>query len=419
MYYFNEKLFKKIPSVLGLTQKDFSQKAFGSIHKYTRRVESLEYFPFQELVDICNIFHISLTSFITSSPKESISLDSEIYVIPDSIYLPISFYCENIRRIYGKSGLVKGLQRTDIARDFNVTAATVSNWSIPGKSFISVSDTIGLCNRYGIDLEFFATDPNQPLPLADKEEEPLDLTPKVWAELTELRNTERNLRNKVEYLTYENAHLKLSLNPAGCVMEPQLGYEKSIEKGRLWIANWKLLTGLHTVLGISRKQMLEECGLKNTSACYNEGDLTISALVKLCNRWKISTRHFFQRDTGVTPILYTNEFYVSHEWTPVIFHPEYIGDLYGKNSLTGLNKEELAQTEALSEWKIRAWSHPDSPMRITDLLRICNELNVTPSCFITDKNRTEISYPMTFVEFLIEENRALRQKLLRMERKKH
>lgn len=422
MYFFSEELFKNLPLILGLSQKDFSKKAFGSIHKYTRRLDSLDYFPFQELVDLCNAFHISLTSFISTSSSQSASLDSKMYVIPENIYLPITFNYENIRHIYGKNGLVKGLQRTDIARDFGVSGVTVSNWSTPGKSFVSIGEVLGLCNKYGIDLEFFVVDPNKPLPTADKEEDQLELTPKIWAELTELRNAEKELRSKVEFLTHENTQLKLTMhNNEYHVMEPLAGYNQEktgSRKGRQWIAHWQLLCSLHTVLGISRKKMLEECGLKNTAACFNEGDMTLSALVKICNRWKISTRHFFLRDTGISPVLYTGDFYFSDQWTPVVFHPEHISDLYGKNSLTGLNKEELAETESLSEWKIRAWAQPNSPMRISDLLNICNELDVTPSCFITDKNRTEISYPMTYVEFLIEENRALRQKLLRMERKK-
>ena len=57
-------------------------------------------------------------------------------------------------------------------------------------------------------------------------------------------------------------------------------------------------------------------------------------------------------------------------------------------------------------------------MNIGDMLELCNSLDLTPSCFITDRNRTNLSYRVTMTEFLLEENRLLRRKIMRMKKKK-
>lgn len=56
-------------------------------------------------------------------------------------------------------------------------------------------------------------------------------------------------------------------------------------------------------------------------------------------------------------------------------------------------------------------------MRLSDLVDLCNTFDLTPSCFIEDKNRTELSYNVTYTEMLLEENRSLRQQILRLKEK--
>ena len=49
-------------------------------------------------------------------------------------------------------------------------------------------------------------------------------------------------------------------------------------------------------------------------------------------------------------------------------------------------------------------------------MRLCNLLDITPSCFITDPNCPELGYPVTMNELLLEENRLLRLQMLKMKR---
>ena len=183
---------------------------------------------------------------------------------------------------------------------------------------------------------------------------------------------------------------------------------------RKWTVNWNLLQNLTDILHITDKELIQSAGLTNYTVSFRDGDIPVTALVKLCNRWQLSTRHFFIRNNGVQPPLYQYSYYRSDDWKTVVFHPEHINDLFGKDALTNLNRTEIAELNGVSEASIKAWRKPDSSMRLSDFIRLCNTLDVTPSCFITDDNRTELSYSMSYTEFLVEENRLLRQRILRL-----
>ena len=153
------------------------------------------------------------------------------------------------------------------------------------------------------------------------------------------------------------------------------------------------------------------------SELFIEGNMQITSLIKLCNKYHISTRHIFYRDNGIEPKINVYDYYRSENWKTIIFHPEYINDFFGKDSVTGKNRSELIKTMDLSEWKIRSWRKEKSTMRIKDMLDICNKLEVTPYCLITDLNRMDLSSGMTSAEILLEENRMLRQQVIRLKEK--
>lgn len=128
----------------------------------------------------------------------------------------------------------------------------------------------------------------------------------------------------------------------------------------------------------------------------------------------MSIHHFFMRYNETKPQIHKYSYYRSEKWKTVVFHSEYINDLFGQDALTNLNLSEIAELNEVGEATIRAWCTSSSTLRLSDFVRLCNTLEVTPSCFISDDNRTELNYNMTYAEFLIEENRMLRQRILRL-----
>lgn len=51
------------------------------------------------------------------------------------------------------------------------------------------------------------------------------------------------------------------------------------------------------------------------------------------------------------------------------------------------------------------------------MLEICNRLEVSPYYLISDHNRMDLSSGMTSAEILLEENRMLRQQVIRLKEK--
>ena len=90
------------------------------------------------------------------------------------------------------------------------------------------------------------------------------------------------------------------------------------------------------------------------------------------------------RDTGEKIAMRAFSQYRSDNWKKVSFHPEYLNDLFGRESLTGLSRKEVAAMAGVSENTIRSWKMEYSTMRVKDLVNICNALSLSPWCFISD-----------------------------------
>lgn len=419
MYYFNMFLFKKLPSLFGMTQHELSDLCFGAKHKFIRRISSQETFLFQELVDLCNTLRISLADFITLNPNEPFLDNRYKYVIPENKFKPIVFQPKNIRFVYGPNGLGGNITRVDFAKTMGVSLTTITRWSNAEICSLNLPDMLRICNHYKINIDSFVIDDNKPLEQIEKKREASELPMRIWQELTEMKQIIEKEREDYRLLKKENEQLKITLKSGLYLGEQSNDYSASTQerKVRKWTVNWDLLQNLRSVLKVTDKEIIKVAGMTNYKYSSRDGDIPVTALVRICNKWQLSTRHFFLRNNGVQPPLYQYSYYRSEDWKTVVFHPENINDLFGSDALTDLKRPEIAELNGVSEASIRAWRKPESTMRLSDFIRLCNTLDVTPSCFITDNNRTELSYSMSYTEFLVEENRLLKQRILRMKGK--
>lgn len=419
MYYFNMFLFKKLPSLFGMTQRELSDLCFGAKHKFIRRISSQETFLFQELVDLCNTLRISLADFITLNPNEPFLDNKFKYVIPENKFKPIVFQPKNIRFVYGPNGLGGNITREDFAKAMGVSLTTITRWSNSALCSLSLPDMLRICNHYKINISSFVIDDNKSLEQIEKRKEASELPMRIWQELTELKQILEKEREDYRLLKKENEQLKITLKSGLYLGEQRNDYSSTTQerKIRKWTVNWDLLQNLRSVLKVTDKEIIKVAGMTNYKYSSRDGDIPVTALVRICNKWQLSTRHFFLRNNGIEPPLYQYSYYRSEKWETVVFHPEHINDLFGSDALTDLKRSEIAELNGVSEASIKAWRKPDSTMRLSDFIRLCNTLDVTPSCFITDNNRTELSYSMSYTEFLVEENRLLKQRILRMKEK--
>mgnify|MGYP000860585333 CR=1 FL=1 len=418
MYYFNSSLFEKLPALLGITINVASQAIYGNDYIYSRRVANQSNISFEEVVKTCNVFRMSISRFITTNPEEGFVANRFKYVIPEDKFKPIIFHPENIRWVYGPNGLGDGINKETFAKDIGVSLTTVTRWINPNIGGISVHKLIDICNKYRIDLDVFVTDENEPTPKYTSAINTEGFTPRLWEEMNDLKQALCDYKEEAYRLSQENRKLKISLRCDHQLSEsdpPQ--YIRSNSPVREWIANWELLNSLHTVLGISKQTLINIAGLKNFNSSYADGNLLINSLVRICNHFQISTHHFFLRNPGTPIDIHPYSFYKAENWKMIHFYPERINNIFGPESLTGMTRGSVEKKCELKEWEIRSWRKENSLMRIKDMIHVCNVLNITPSCFIIDRNETELEYPLTQTEVLLEENSLLRSKIIELNNK--
>lgn len=415
MYYFNSFLFNNLPKLFGLSEKGVSEKVYGKSYMYKRKVDNQDNILVHDIVMVCNAFHISLSNFIMSAPPENLLGNRFKYVIPDEDFKEVRFIPENLRWLYGPQGLTKIPSLAEFSRQSGISVTSIVRWQNPKIGGCTVNWLIGICNRFGIDIDVFMEDENEKLEKYAATE--TEISPRVWQEISELKEAIRQYRQERISLLDENRKLKARIKETELVAEESTEYTYADRKVREWKANWGLLENFHIVVGVSRRKVIQDAGMQNFSELFIEGNMLITSLVKLCNKYHISTRHIFYRDNGIVPEVNVYDYYRSDNWKTVVFHPEYVNDFFGKESVTGINRSELLERMNISEWKLRAWRKENSTMRIKDMLEICNRLEVTPYYLISDQNRMDISFGVTSAEILLEENRMLRQQVIRLKEK--
>lgn len=417
MYYFNILLFKRLPSLLGMTQAELSDLCLGAKHKFARRIINQDSFPFQELIDTCNRLRISLANFITLNPNEPFLENKYNYIIPEGKFIPIEFKPKNIRFVYGPNGLGGNITRDDFANAMGVSLTTITRWTNPDLCSISLTEILKLCNYYKINISSFVEDKNKQLEEIEEEVQATQLPTRLWQEITELKQVLEKEREENRLLKQENEQLRIAIKSDIFKAEEPIENGRQEKNIRKWIVNWSLLENLNNVLGITEKELIKSAELTKDITTLEDMNIPLMSLIKLCNKWHISIRHFFMRYNGTKPQIHKYSYYRSEKWKTIIFHYKYISDLLGEDALTNLNLSEIAELNEVGEATIRAWCTSPNTIRISDFIRLCNTLEVTPSCFISDNNRIELNYNMTYTEFLIEENRILRQRILRLKEK--
>lgn len=415
MYYFNSFLFNNLPKLFGLSEKGVSEKVYGKSYMYKRKVDNQYNILVHDIVMVCNTFHISLSNFIMSAPPENLLGNRFKYVIPDEDFKEVRFIPENLRWLYGPQGLTKIPSLAEFSRQSGISVTSIVRWQNPKIGGCTVNWLIGICNRFGIDIDVFMEDENEKLEKYAATE--TEISPRVWQEISELKEAIREYRQERISLLDENRKLKARIKETEIVAEEATEYTYTDRKVREWKANWRLLENFHIVVGVSRRKVIQDAGMQNFSELFIEGNMLITSLVKLCNKYHISTRHIFYRDNGIVPEVNVYDYYRSDNWKTVVFHPEYVNDFFGKESVTGINRSELLSRMEVGEWKLRAWRKENSTMRIKDMLEICNRLEVSPYYLISDHNRMDLSSGMTSAEILLEENRMLRQQVIRLKEK--
>lgn len=414
MYYFNYTLFKNLSSIFKMTQVELSNKVFGNDHRYMNRVHDESIILVSDMINICNALHMSMSHFISLKPDFYYRDKSIEYIINESLFIPLSFSGESLKQMYGKDGLAGSITKEELAKGIGVSTPVIYLWISKPQCSMKISQLIEMCNVFGVNIGSFIKDENIPLPMNDVIiGKSIKSSTKYYEELLDLREVVSHNNQEIAKLQLENKSLKLSLK-SNYVAEEQKTYASSTTSIRKFVFNKELLDNLPNLLNTSKRDFFLNIGMSNPALSYYDGNITVQLLIDICNKYQLSTKHFFIREQEDI-IIKDISFYRCDKFKYILFHPEYINDLFGKNSLTDLSLPEVLERLGCSEMKIRNWRKTEkSTLRVEELVEICNALNVTPSCFIIDQNRTFAAYSTTQAEFFLEENRMLRQEIIRL-----
>ncbi len=419
MYRFNKLLYKNLSGLLGMTNDEFSMKVFGIKSKYLMRYKSEDRITVNELVGICNRFHISFSHFISLDESDIFTNDLSKYVINAQIFAPITFHAENIQNIYGSNGLAGGITKSAFSKQIGISPKSIYlYYSNPANCTMKLKMLFDICNRYGIDISSFIEDRNIPLPQnKDLHATSTDETVKLNKELLRLRNIVAEGRIKIIELSNENERLKAAHGNYGMVSDNASVYAPCTTSIRKWTFNKALLDSLPMMTETAKDKFFKQFGMCNPSAQYRDGNIPLVMLIDICNLLHISARHFFLRgESGEHPAMSLDD-YRSADYRQVSFKPEDFRYLIGKGNLTGMSMGEMLERIGFS--KDRFYSYRDGKadnLRVDDMTGLCNALNVSPFCFIQDRNHVN-AYSITQAEFFLEENRMLRMENIRLREK--
>lgn len=413
MYKFNSLLYKNLSRLVGMSQYNFSLMIFGNKRRYLmpRGIETN--LKVTELVNICNTLRISFSHFISMEDSDAYTDDLSKYIIDERIFKSVRFNYTAMKRMYGKGSLTGFRQKEDFARQIGISAMSVYLYTMPETCTMKVKTLFDICNRFGINIDVFIDDPNTSLPQNNELLNSAMIEETLKKEVLRLRNDIKESKLRIIELSNENERLKISAKN-NIIAEDAVKRHIECPSIRKWIFNRELLDSLPVLIGISKDRLFKDIGMSNPSIAYDNGNITVRMLVDLCNRHAISSRHFFFRDAGNDNRIKGITYYQNTPFNPVSFHPEFIKNIFGKNSLTGKSLSEILQILGYSPNKIKKWRDEDkSSMRVDDMVELCNTLDVSPFCFISDSNKVD-GYNVTQAEFFLEENRMLRTEIIRL-----
>lgn len=412
MYYFNSALWQNLHKLMGMTMKDYMRDFLDKNNQYMRFNTCGEKLMVRDLLKLCNNAHIPLVHFITTDGVDFYLNERSHYVMPVHLFKPIRFRFENFRKVYGEKSIT-GLQRKDFSEVTGISEQSLYLFRKPKTFTMRIGVLLDVCNRLNIPLSYFIDDVNVPLPgnAPDNKDE----------SIKSLRTEVSELKNQIARLNAERRQSVLydSHTGTGLAAETEVEYHSANHSGnpRPWVFNHALLDSMPEKSGLSPQNFYREIGykMKNNSEMMARGNILTVNLIRLCNRFGISSRYFFLREGDGSVMEESARKTVGVLSRIVTFHPSRIREAMGVCSMSGLTVKDAIDRMEASPFLIKAWSRKESTLRVDELAKLCTILGVSPWAFIDDTNPGP-AHHVTYSEALLEENRELRKELVKLKR---
>lgn len=162
MYYVNEKLFRSIYMLHGMSQKEFSEFAFGAKQFYPHRLGEFHLLTVNDIIRLSNSTRIPIRYFFCDN-KNGILPSSLDGIKVKGEWQEITVDFDQLRKISVGDGY--GFSRQELLGFLKVDVSCLWRWI--NTSFKMRAQVLcDMCNEFGIDLGDVIKDHNAPIPAA-------------------------------------------------------------------------------------------------------------------------------------------------------------------------------------------------------------------------------------------------------------
>lgn len=435
MYRFDYSLIERLPNLLGVPTTNVVKTldvAWGTYYQWKEGNISCD-----ALVNLCNTFRISISSFIAVGNRPVRQDLASDYIIPVEEWKPIEWHYEEIGNLFGLKNSLTGISKPKAAERLNQPSRQIFDRWAASPATMRMSSMIELLNEFQIDASLFFKDPNRPIPLPAWEKGNKHIAEIVAERMEDYRELERKyseacstinfLRGELERSRRENRALKSSRQGKvvvtesarnGMVAESVVQYSSPFTQ-RGYSFHWELWKALPKMFEMGGGEFCNAVGIRFSSFHTTE-NIPVPALIEACNLFRISVTHFFVPKNE--PLVVQDRVY--YQMSPRMFVPiesriERMKYLFGRYSALGYSREDLKRTHNIWDKGFRSIVSGDGDRyRALTLADICTRYNIPPYLFFEDKNRKVAAYAQSTNEQLFlnaialeQENEMLRSQL--------
>lgn len=436
MYYFNYRLMESLPGLLGTTKGGLA-KEIGITHVTLARWNKGE-IPCSALAKLCNLYRISLSSFLVIRENPEVTKCKPDYVFSQGLWSDVEWDSFPIGTLFGP-GSRTGVTRKEAAEHLGFSSGQIfDRWASTPDS-LRINDFLRVLNEYKIDASLFFKDTNAPIALpawkigekhiADIVSERMKNYKELEVALSEAVSENRSLRLTNERLARENRLLrerkeigKSASSASGLVRESSISYGNPFED-RGYVFHMDLWEKMYEIADMTKEEFCKAIGIDYRNS-YTWKNVTIDTVVRACNMFHVSISHFFLPKSEV-PVVHDAGYYIISPrlFIPIEDNMDNMKYLFGRYSATGFSTRDL-NWQGIWHTRMSGMSKKGGTARVLTLCDICTTFNIPPYIFFKDENRKKAAYSQSLNERLIlnsieieKELKALRLEIKRLKNK--
>lgn len=421
MYHLNYKLIEKLPSILRIPKKEFARRCgvqYPTFQKWTAGEISCE-----SLVRICNLFRVSLSSFITLEENPVITDRETDYVISEDRWAPVEWRNEEILSLFGEKGIT-GIPKTQASSMLGFASNQIFDHWAKSPSATKMKDLLNMLNTFQLDASYMFSDPNSLIPAPNwqiGDRHIADILEERLSGFKEMARREAERERDYRTVVAERDRLQRELRMLRMKRDgTQTGSLDSPFKNSGYTFHSELWESLPELFDMPRREFCEAVGI-NYSKLKETRNVPVPSVVAACNLLRMSISHFFVPKNEAAPVQ-DRAFY---QISPRLFVPIEncmwrINFLFGRYSALDYSIERTG----LSYTGFRSLQSDKETSRVLTLCDVCSQFNISPGVFFNDGNRRKAAYLQSQNERLLlnaievmMENEKLRETVRRLKEK--